>query len=48
MIDFFFQPDTYVYTAGERLDSAFNDLLKQHLPNFEDVLLHDSMEDQEH
>jgi len=47
MIDFF-QPDTYVYSAGESLDCIFNNLLKQHLPNFEDVLLRDSMEDWQH
>ncbi|XP_068717579.1 uncharacterized protein [Montipora capricornis] len=39
------QPDSYVYASGDQLENLFNQLLKTHLPNFEEVLLHDSMED---
>lgn len=40
------QPNTYVYTAGEELENIFNRLLKENFPNFEDVLLQDSIEEE--
>ena len=42
----FFQPDTYVYNAGEELENIFNRLLKISFPNFEDVFLEDSIEEE--
>ena len=42
----FFQPDTYVYNAGEELENIFNRLLKISFPNFEDVFLEDSVEEE--
>ena len=42
----FFQPDTYVYNAGEELENIFNRLLKTSFPNFEDVFLEDSIEEE--
>jgi len=38
-------PDTFVYNAGEELNNIFNRLLKINFPNFEDVFLDDSVEE---
>ena len=43
---YFFQPDTFVYNAGEELENIFNRLLKISFPNFEDVFLEDSIEEE--